>query len=148
MPAYSKYYSCPDKYPNHTGATIGSNANSGLACNGSKLPVDPAKAYAVIRDGKVKNITIITPGSNYHKAPTVKIKGDGTGAKAKATLTKDGKLKSIRVINPGSNYRTTPKVIIGIPDGYVYCHLCCSFFTIVIRCTLSSCDLFSPPPLQ
>lgn len=127
LSSYSKYYSCPDKYPTHTGATFGSNGNSGLACNGTKLPVDPAKAYAVIRDGGVKSITVITPGSNYHKPPIIKIKGDGTGAKAKSTLTKDGRLKSIRVINPGSDYRTTPKIVIGSPDGYVYCHLCCSF---------------------
>lgn len=127
MPSYSKYYSCPDKYSSHTGATFGSNGNAGIACNGNSLPVDPAKAYATIRAGRVKGITIIAPGTNYHKPPTIKIRGDGKNAKARASLTKDGRVKSIRVTNPGSGYQTTPKIIISPPDGYVYCHLCCSF---------------------
>jgi hypothetical protein len=54
--------------------------------------------------GGVESISILNPGFSYQVAPTVTIKGDGTGATAIATLNTNGTIKSVKVTNSGSNY--------------------------------------------
>jgi hypothetical protein len=54
--------------------------------------------------GGVESISVINPGFSYQSAPTVTIKGDGTGATATATINLNGTLKSITVTNKGSGY--------------------------------------------
>lgn len=54
--------------------------------------------------GGVESISIINPGINYQKAPTVTINGDGTGATAFATINNNGTLKSITITSKGSGY--------------------------------------------
>ncbi len=54
--------------------------------------------------GGVESISILNPGFSYQVAPTVTIKGDGTGATAIATLNTNGTIKSVKVTNSGSDY--------------------------------------------
>ena len=61
--------------------------------------------------GGVESISIINPGFSYQYAPTVTIKGDGTGATATAEINSNGTLKSITVTNAGANYTSAIAVI-------------------------------------
>jgi hypothetical protein len=54
--------------------------------------------------GGVDSITVINHGYGYQYAPTVTIKGDGTGATASAVLNVDGTIKRIDVLTAGNNY--------------------------------------------
>ena len=54
--------------------------------------------------GGVESITINNPGFGYQYAPTVTIKGDGTGATAQAIINSNGTLREIQILTPGSNY--------------------------------------------
>ncbi len=125
MPSYSESLSCPEKYPDHLGAVFGAKAASGMSCNGKKIHAERAKAYAVVRDGKIVKIKLISKGTHYFKTPKVKIIGKGHGAMARAILDDDNTIKHIKVVNPGIGYHNSPKIIIDEPNGYVYCHMCC-----------------------
>jgi len=61
--------------------------------------------------GGVESISVINPGFGYQYAPTVTIKGDGTGATATAIINANGTLKSINVTNAGTNYTSAIAVI-------------------------------------
>ena len=126
MPSYSESFSCPEQYSSHLGAVFGAKAHTGISCNGKKFSAETAKAYAVVRDGKLEKIKLISKGNHYHKPPKVKIIGKGKGAKARAILDSDNSIKNIKITNPGQGYMSSPKIIISNPDGYVYCHLCCN----------------------
>jgi hypothetical protein len=54
--------------------------------------------------GGVESISVINPGYSYTSAPTVTIKGDGTGATAYATINTNGTLKEFVVTNAGTGY--------------------------------------------
>ncbi len=43
--------------------------------NGELWPTKPAKAYAVVEDGKIKKVVVTEPGSGYCSPPKVTIKG-------------------------------------------------------------------------
>ena len=127
MPSYSESFTCPEKHSDHLGAVFGAKAGCGISCNGKKFSAETAKAYSVVRNGKVERIKLIAKGTHYFKPPKIKILGNGQGAKAKAILDKDSSIKYIKVISQGSSYKSSPKIVISSPDGYVYCHLCCDF---------------------
>jgi hypothetical protein len=61
--------------------------------------------------GGVDSITVLNPGYNYTAAPTVTIKGDGTGATAYATLNGNGSIKSVTVSAAGIGYTSAYAVI-------------------------------------
>ena len=126
MTSYTDSYTCPDKYSSHLGAVFGAKASSGLTCNGKSVQADRAKAYAIVRDGKITKIKVVSGGSNYVNSPRIRIKGAGTGARARATVGSDGTVHSIKVVHPGQGYINSPKIVIAEPDGNLYCHLCCS----------------------
>lgn len=126
MPSYSESFNCPERHSNHLGAVFGAKASSGLNCNGKNIVGERAKAYAVVRDGKITKIKLISKGSHYLTAPKIKILGNGQGASARAILDTNNTVKAIKITNPGVNYLNSPKIIISNPDGYVYCHLCCN----------------------
>jgi len=54
--------------------------------------------------GGVDSISILNPGFSYIAAPTITIKGDGTGATAYSVINNNGSLKEIVVSNAGSGY--------------------------------------------
>lgn len=54
--------------------------------------------------GGVESISILNPGFSYQSAPTVTIKGDGTGATAYAIINNTGTLREIVVSNAGTGY--------------------------------------------
>lgn len=61
--------------------------------------------------GGVESISILNTGFGYQTAPTVTIKGDGTGATAKAYINTNGTLRSIEVLTPGTGYTSAIAVI-------------------------------------
>jgi hypothetical protein len=66
--------------------------------------------------GGVESISILNPGINYQKAPTVTINGDGSGATAFAQINTNGTIKSITVTAKGNNY-TSAAVVITPAEG-------------------------------
>lgn len=66
--------------------------------------------------GGVETISVINPGFSYQAAPTVTIKGDGTGATAIATINLNGTLKNIQVTNKGAGY--TSAIVEITPQSY------------------------------
>ena len=54
--------------------------------------------------GGIESVSIINPGYNYSKTPTVTILGDGVGATAVATLNASGAITKITVTNAGTGY--------------------------------------------
>ena len=60
----------------------------------------------VNKNGGIASVSVINQGSGYGLSPTIKVKGDGHGAKIKA-IVEDGKIKSIKVINSGFGYRSS-----------------------------------------
>ncbi len=126
VPSYSESLTCPEHHPDHLGAVFGSKAASGMSCNGKRITAERAKAYAIVRDGKIDRIKLIAKGTHYFKEPKVKIIGKGHGAQARAVLDNDNSIKYIRVISRGEGYHSSPNIIIGQPNGYVYCHMCCN----------------------
>ena len=127
MPSFSKVYNCPEKYPNHLGGVLGTNINNGMICNGQRINAQQAKAYCIIRDGKLDKIQLTKKGTHYKKNPKVKIIGSGSNAKARAILDKMGSIKTIKLLNKGQDYHESPKVIIEPPNGEAFCHMCCKF---------------------
>jgi len=61
--------------------------------------------------GGVDTVSILNPGFSYQIAPTVTIKGDGTGATAIATLNANGTIKSVKVTNSGNGYTSAIAVV-------------------------------------
>jgi hypothetical protein len=66
--------------------------------------------------GGVESISILNPGINYQKAPTITINGDGSGATAFAQINTNGTIKSITVTAKGNNY-TSAAVVITPAEG-------------------------------
>ena len=95
-------------------------------CNGKKVKTNPCKAYAILKKNSIEGVKIIDKGSGYKKSPKIKIIGNGKNAELKAILDKSGSINRIEIINPGQDYTDTPKIKIEGPNGYTYCHLCCS----------------------
>ncbi|MDA8940836.1 hypothetical protein N9H34_01735 [bacterium] len=60
-----------------------------------KLTTD-SPAYGTLV-GEVKSITVTNGGSGYTSAPTVYIQGDGTGARASATINGSGEVSSVTI---------------------------------------------------
>ena len=60
-----------------------------------KLTTD-SPAYGTLV-GEVKSITVTNGGSGYTSAPTVYIQGDGTGARASATINGSGEVDSVTI---------------------------------------------------
>lgn len=71
-------------------------------------PADAATCEAVIENGAITAVNVLTWGKNYLAAPEVVISGDGYGAAAKATITPG--VYRIDVVNGGSGYTTAPFV--------------------------------------
>lgn len=120
--SYDRTPNCPTGYRNFLGASIGAKGTS-LMCNDELIESDQATAVASINNGKLENIFITHPGSNYKNDPNIKIVGDGKNASAQVQI-KDGKVFRINVTNSGSSYKSTPILEIDKPEGDVFCHLC------------------------
>jgi hypothetical protein len=58
--------------------------------NGELWPTKPAKAYAVVEEGKIKKVVVTDPGSGYCSPPKVTLKGfENVQLKAKLKLVTD-----------------------------------------------------------
>ena len=66
--------------------------------------------------GGIEKINVLNPGFSYQYAPTVEIRGDGTGATAIATINNNGTIKEITVTNKGTGY-TSALVVITAKSG-------------------------------
>ena len=67
-----------------------------------------AAATAVVNNGRIISIAIISAGSGYTTAPEITIQGVGFGAVARATIDTDGenagRVTSITIVNRGISY--------------------------------------------
>jgi len=71
---------------------------------------EKAEGIATISDGKVTEIKVTKSGKGYTSAPTVSLKGAGTGLETTVTL---GALSHIKITNPGKGYGSVPTIDIG-----------------------------------
>ena len=71
-----------------------------------------AEFTAIVNNGKVTDVTIINPGSNYEVPPfLIFAGGGGSGAYAQTTIEQgSGRVLSVTNIQGGSNYNTVPNV--------------------------------------
>ena len=67
-----------------------------------------AVAQAIVQNGRIISIAIISAGSGYTTAPEITIQGDGFGAVARATIDVDGenagRVTGIEIVNRGIGY--------------------------------------------
>mgnify|MGYP003339051815 CR=1 FL=1 len=87
---------------------------SGISSSPAMQFLNPANSSQVIDGvyleelpvytGGIESVSIINPGYNYSKTPTVTILGDGVGATAVATLNASGAITKITVTNAGTGY--------------------------------------------
>ncbi|AXF41237.1 virion structural protein [Cyanophage S-TIM4] len=67
-----------------------------------------AVAQAIVQNGRIISIAIISAGSGYTTAPTIDIQGEGFGAVARATIDVDGenagRVTGIEIVNRGIGY--------------------------------------------
>ncbi len=71
---------------------------------GELWPTTPAKAYAVVDDGKIKKIVVTQPGSGYSSPPTAVVKGFekirlAAKVKYETDLKKNGGVESVEVVS-------------------------------------------------
>lgn len=73
-------------------------------------------ATATVSGGSVTAISVVSAGSAYPVAPTIRLTGGGgTGATATATINGDGQITAISVTAGGSGYTSAPTVqIVGV----------------------------------
>jgi hypothetical protein len=71
---------------------------------------EKAEGTATISDGKVTEIKVTKSGKGYTSAPTVSLKGAGTGLETTVTL---GALSHVKITNPGKGYGSVPTIDIG-----------------------------------
>lgn len=64
----------------------------------------------------IHSIRVVSSGQNYTSAPTVTISGDGSGARAVASIL-GGRVEKIMITNPGTNY-TTAVVSLSGGEGF------------------------------
>ena len=62
-----------------------------------------AEVKAIIKNGKIVSVDVLTSGSEYYSTPTIKVNGDGSGAILRAIVSNQ-KLTSVSVINGGIGY--------------------------------------------
>ena len=74
-----------------------------------------AVAQAIVNNGRIISIAIISAGQGYTTAPEITIQGDGFGAIARATIDVDGenagRVTGIEIVNRGINYLQGTTVI-------------------------------------
>ena len=112
----------PSTYTLHYGAPLKKGLfQTGISSSPSMLfrnPINLAETISGVyieevpsSTGGVESILITNPGFSYQYAPTVTIKGDGTGATATAEINSNGVLKAINITNAGSGYTSAIAVI-------------------------------------
>ena len=94
----------------------------GLIVDGGASNPVSASATAILINGEVSTLDLISSGSGYAVAPTVSIAapleigvGIGTTATATANLSGDG-VQSFTITNPGFGYTSPPSVLISYPN--------------------------------
>jgi hypothetical protein len=112
----------PSTYTLHYGTSLKKGLfQTGISSSPSMLfrnPINLAETISGVyieevpsSTGGVESILITNPGFSYQYAPTVTIKGDGTGATATAEINSNGVLKAINITNAGSGYTSAIAVI-------------------------------------
>jgi hypothetical protein len=61
--------------------------------------------------GSIASITILNKGRNYFAAPTISVRGGGTGYGLSVQPTVvDGRIESLQILDPGSGYTSSPEL--------------------------------------
>ena len=89
---------------------------TGILVNG--VEILNYKAKEQINYGKIENIEVLSPGSNYDIiSPPALVISDPVGTGATGDISVLGSLREIRVINPGFDYTETPTISITGGNG-------------------------------
>ena len=80
--------------------------------NGMVMGV-PAVANVVVSDNQVSSVNIINAGTGYLAPPLIEFVGNGSGARATATLGSQGSIASITVTAGGNGYSPIPPTMAG-----------------------------------
>ncbi len=75
-----------------------------------------AELKPILVDGRIKDIQILSTGSEYYSTPTIRVTGSGTGCILRPVIT-DGKVTDAIVVNTGIGYSTSNTNIIVDPAG-------------------------------
>ena len=78
-------------------------------------PSSPALATATVTDGVVTAINITNGGGGYLAPPRIVIVGNGSGARATATINDTGVVTGITITNGGAGYWPLPNVGPNVP---------------------------------
>tara|TARA_B100000575_G_scaffold294364_1_gene309819 strand:+ start:8097 stop:8909 length:813 start_codon:yes stop_codon:yes gene_type:complete len=119
----SENQKCPIEYPVYTGASF-SGSGTSIRCDGKPTDFIQAKAVAMVNNGKLHKILLITGGTGYQTPPAINIIGNGINGICKAHVKK-GSITKIEIISKGSDYTSTPIVQIDKPNINLHCKLCC-----------------------
>lgn len=76
----------------------------------------PAQLKPIISDGKIIKVLVLYSGFGYTSIPDLKVLGDGTGAKLRATIINQ-KIDSVVVVNSGYGYVESSTSILVTPAG-------------------------------
>ena len=119
----SKNDKCPIEYPVYTGASF-SGSGTSIRCDENPTDFVQAKAVAMVNNGRLHKILLITGGTGYESPPAINIIGNGINGICKAHVKK-GSITKIEIISKGSDYTSTPIVQIDKPNINLHCKLCC-----------------------
>jgi hypothetical protein len=76
---------------------------------------------AVITEGRITGVTIVSAGSGYINAPYITVSGDGEGAILKAQINAFGQLIGVTIVDPGQGYNEE-NTMLGIRSYSVLVH--------------------------
>ena len=75
-----------------------------------------AKLQPVISNGRITQVLILNPGTNYNSPPDITISGSGSGA-VLTPIIQNGSISSVKIINGGFNYNKNTTSIFVTPAG-------------------------------
>jgi hypothetical protein len=75
-----------------------------------------AQIQAIVSNGKIVQVLIISSGTGYNSPPDIEISGVGKGARL-TPIIENGGLKEVKIINPGYGYSSSDIYLTVIPAG-------------------------------
>lgn len=75
-----------------------------------------AQLQAIISNGKIKQVLVLSSGSGYNSPPDIIINGSGNGAKL-TPIIKNGELTEVKIIDSGYGYLSNDIAITVVPAG-------------------------------
>jgi hypothetical protein len=76
-----------------------------------------AELRAIISQGKISEVLIVSGGSNYNAIPEIEVIGSGTGAKLLPIIV-NGVIQDIKIVSSGINYNPNDTILNVISAGF------------------------------